>query len=243
MTKGRWRAAAAVAVAVLASGCATTTSGAPERGGDTVSSAASSMTSSSGAAPSQTTADASPGTATDTGAGTASSETSSAATETSTTADACPDVSSWTTAAKSVDFAGNAPIRDVTADAADCYDRFAITMGADAHDPGYRVRYVDDVVQDGSGMVVPLAGAAKLEVIVDSPAYDPNTGRGTLQIPDHDHVVDVSGFDALRQVAFAGSFEGQTTFGIGVAGRLPFAVTAAVAGDGTVTLTVAVAHG
>jgi hypothetical protein len=117
-----------------------------------------------------------------------------------------------------------------------------ITVGPDAHDPGYRIRYVEEVVQDGSGAVVPLAGAAKLEMVVDSPAYDPDTGRGTLQIPDHDNVVDVSGFDALRQVAFAGSFEGQTTFGIGVAGQLPFAVTAAPAGDGTVTLTVAIAR-
>ena len=56
-------------------------------------------------------------------------------------------------------------------------------------------------------------------------------------------MVDVSGFAALRQVAFAGSFEGQTTFGIGVADVLPFTVTATVAGDGTATLNVAVAHG
>jgi hypothetical protein len=237
MTTGRWLAA--VAAVVLASGCAATTSGEPVRGGpagDTTSATTASMTLSSGEATSRTE----PEPATDTGVSTASSETSSGATETGV--DACPDVSTWTTKDKTVDFAGNAPIREVTADATDCADRFVISIGPDAHDPGYRVRYVDEVVQDGSGELVPLAGAAKLEVIVDSPAYDPGTGRGTLQIPDHDHVVDATGFAVLRQIAFAGSFEGQTTFGIGVSGELPFSVTADVAADGTATLTVAVAH-
>lgn len=34
-------------------------------------------------------------------------------------------------------------------------------------------------------------------------------------------MVDVTGDDTLRQVAVAGSFEGRTTFGVGVRARLP----------------------
>lgn len=37
-------------------------------------------------------------------------------------------------------------------------------------------------------------------------------------------VVDVDGYRTFRQVAYAGSFEGQTTLGLGVRARLPFRV-------------------
>ena len=35
----------------------------------------------------------------------------------------------------------------------------------------------------------------------------------------------MSGYRTLRQVAWAGSFEGQTSLGVGVRARLPFRVT------------------
>jgi hypothetical protein len=242
----------AAAAMVLASGCSSATSGSAERGGsvsgpvsDTAGGTASSMTQPSDEAPTATGSDTAPDSATGDGDVAASSETPTAATETTSgdAAGSCPDAASWTTADETTDLAGNAPILEVGADVADCYDRFVITLGPGAHEAGYRVRYVDTVIEDGSGRVVELAGAASLEVIVDSPAYDPETGRGTLQIPDHNNVVDVSGFDALQQVAYAGSFEGQTTFGIGVTAELPFAVTTGVDDAGNATLTIAVAHG
>jgi hypothetical protein len=37
-------------------------------------------------------------------------------------------------------------------------------------------------------------------------------------------LVNVTGFSTFRQVAWAGSFEGQTTVGLGVRARLPFRV-------------------
>ena len=37
--------------------------------------------------------------------------------------------------------------------------------------------------------------------------------------------MDVSGYRTFRQVAWGGSFEGQTTLGLGVHARLPFRVT------------------
>ncbi len=55
-------------------------------------------------------------------------------------------------------------------------------------------------------------------------------------------MADVSGYTTFRQVAFAGSFEGQTTVGLGVRARLPFrAFVIAGPGDGS-RLVIDVAH-
>jgi hypothetical protein len=64
---------------------------------------------------------------------------------------------------------------------------------------------------DGSGNVVPVAGGAILSVVVRAPAYQ------VIRTP-------VAGYRTFRDVAWAGSFEGQTTFGLGVRARLPFRV-------------------
>jgi hypothetical protein len=88
---------------------------------------------------------------------------------------------------------------------------------------GYNIRYVKKVYQDGSGKPVPLAGRAALQVTVVAPAYDSN-GDPTYTPADPKHVVDVSGFQSFRQVAWAGSFEGYTTLGVGVRRALPFRV-------------------
>ncbi|GAB3954356.1 hypothetical protein GCM10029976_096470 [Kribbella albertanoniae] len=91
-----------------------------------------------------------------------------------------------------------------------CFDRLVVDLQGRA--PGYDVRYVSNVTQDGSGFVVPLRGGAKLQIIVQAPSYK------ALKAPD------VRGYDTFRQVAYAGSFEGQTTLGLGVRARLPFRV-------------------
>ena len=99
-----------------------------------------------------------------------------------------------------------------------CFDRLVVDLSGKA--AGYFVRYVDQVRQDGSGAVVPLAGGARLEVVVTAPTTPTDAifiGRGT-------DVVDVTRYRTFRQVAFAGSFEGQTTLGLGVRARLPFRV-------------------
>jgi hypothetical protein len=84
------------------------------------------------------------------------------------------------------------------------------------------VGYVPAVLGQGSGEPVPLAGGAFLDVTLYAPTYDLN-GNPTFS-PDAAHVVDVAGFPTVRQVVSAGSFEGYTTFGIGVRARLPFRV-------------------
>jgi hypothetical protein len=111
---------------------------------------------------------------------------------------------------------------DVRAGQHACYDRLVFDVqGVPA--PGYRVEYVPQVTQDGSGHVVPLRGGAKLQIILRAPAYDSNTGQSTFPSSSPE-LVDVRGFRTFRQVAGAGSFEGQTTIGLGVRARLPFRV-------------------
>src|SRR3954468_12471816 len=64
--------------------------------------------------------------------------------------------------------------------------------------PGHTVRYVRQVLTQGQGKPIPLAGRADLEVVVrdlaSASAYTPR---------DPAHVVNVRGFRALRQVAWA----------------------------------------
>ncbi|WP_427892481.1 AMIN-like domain-containing (lipo)protein [Kribbella sp. GL6] len=134
----------------------------------------------------------------------------------------------WGSLPKSDSRMVQSPITDVRAGRHACFDRIVVDLHGRA--AGYDVRYVANVRQEGSGFVVPLRGGAKLQVVVRAPAYAP------LKVPN------VNGYSALRQVAFAGSFEGQTTLGVGVRARLPFRVFT-LAGPGSNTrLVVDVAH-
>lgn len=125
-----------------------------------------------------------------------------------------------------------------------CYDRVVV----DLHGPGtdsvsYDVRYVG-VTTQGAGQPVPLRGGAELRLIVRAPAYDA-TGTPTVAARDGSEVVDVTGFRTLREVAWAGSFEGQTALGIGTRAQLPFRVftlTGAPGSDQGMRLVVDVAH-
>lgn len=119
---------------------------------------------------------------------------------------------------------GDGTITNVRSGRHTCFDRMVIDVaGVAASKVGYRVRYVDTVTRPGSGEAVPLAGGARMQLDVTVPAYDAQ-GRPTYAPRDPNRVVDVSGYDTLRQVALAGSFEGQTTFGVGVRARLPMRV-------------------
>ena len=95
----------------------------------------------------------------------------------------------------------------------------------------------------GSGTRVPLAGGAALEVVVDAPAYARH-GRATYLPPGRGQVVDVDGFRTFRQVAWADSYEGGTTLGIGTRARLPFRTSTLVGapGDDAVRPVIDVAH-
>lgn len=127
---------------------------------------------------------------------------------------------------------------DVRAGQHRCFDRLVVDL--DAGTTATWVRYVDRVRRPGSGTVVPLRGGARLQ-IVTARAYDED-GNPTYTPARPRHLVPVAGYRTFRQVAFAGSFEGETTLGLGVRARLPFRVfTLDGPGDGS-RLVVDVAH-
>lgn len=79
------------------------------------------------------------------------------------------------------------------------------------------------MVQDGSGFDIPLQGGAFLQVTVNAPSYDSNYNV-TYSPAAKAELSNVSGYQTFRQVAYAGSFEGYTSIGLGVRARLPFRV-------------------
>jgi len=149
---------------------------------------------------------------------------------TAATTTACP--SGWGSLPEAGGRAGMAEgaLINVRAGRHACYDRLVV----DISDRGmnYSVRYVPAVSMDGSGAPVPLRGGAKLRIIVSPPDYDSGgSGQPTYSPANRRELVNVTGYRTLRQVAHAGTFEGQTTFGVGVRARLPFR-TFTLAGPG-----------
>jgi hypothetical protein len=97
------------------------------------------------------------------------------------------------------------------------YDRVVIEF--DGPLPGYDVRYVDRVVQDGSGQPVPLLGGADLQVVVRPANAHDDSGQPTLATSRL-----APGFTVIKEARLVGDFEGVVTVGIGVGSRAPFRV-------------------
>jgi hypothetical protein len=136
---------------------------------------------------------------------------------------------------------GGSPLTAVRTGRHDCFDRVVFTLGGPA--AGHRVEYVDQVFQDGSGAVLPVPGGARLLVTVNHPAHDGAGNPTIVPAPTAgQQVADVRGCRTLRSVVYGSSFEGTTTFGVGVRARLPFRVlTLDGPGDGS-RVVVDVAH-
>jgi hypothetical protein len=127
----------------------------------------------------------------------------------------------WGSLAKSGGSLSTAPITNVRAGRHDCFDRVVIDISGSAN--GYNAQYVPVVTREGSGQPVALNGGAFIQFTVFAPAYN-MSGAPTYNPSNPANVVNVTGWQTLRQVAYAGSFEGYTTFGVGVRARLPFRV-------------------
>jgi hypothetical protein len=110
-----------------------------------------------------------------------------------------------------------------------CYDRVVFEFQGPA--TGYNVSYADQVYSQGKGEKLSLAGGAKLNVALQEPAYDVQTGDLTYPHRVGDHVANVRGYRTLRDLVYGGTFEGYSTMGLGVRARLPFRVFT-VAGPG-----------
>lgn len=122
----------------------------------------------------------------------------------------------WGSLAKGVPGMSAGQLTNVRAGRHDCYDR--LVLDVDQPLTAWSVQYVGQVTADGSGAVVPVRGGARLEVVarvnvLPTDAFFVGVGSD---------VVNTSGYRTFRQVAWAGSFEGVTTVGLGVRARLPF---------------------
>jgi hypothetical protein len=146
-----------------------------------------------------------------------------------TTAPACGIT--WGSAEKTAGALSTAPLITVETGRHECWDRIVFEFNGTAQ--GYSARYSAHVPTDGEGVdLVPYtAGGEHLWVTLRAPAY---TGdyTPTFAARDGDHVANVLRYDTLRDVVFGGSFEGYTTFAVGVRARLPFRVMV-LAGPGT----------
>lgn len=115
-----------------------------------------------------------------------------------------------------------------------CYDRLVFEFDGPAN--GYRVNYASEVyTQAGQPMRSRTAGGALLNVTLleNANSYPHST---------FDHVANVSGYKTLRDVVYGGTFEGYTTFAVGVRARLPMRVFV-LAGPGSHTrIVIDVAH-
>jgi hypothetical protein len=133
----------------------------------------------------------------------------------------------------------------------DCYDRVVFDVNGVVDGPGtvgFDVAYVaGEATADPTGEPVATAGDAALQVGVRAPAHGYGT-TGHSPMTSLGRVGDalvttqqVRGWSALREVRFAGSFEGQSAFAVGVARKLPFRAGAYEA-DGSTHVYVDIAH-
>jgi len=162
---------------------------------------------------------------------------SSAPRTVSTASASCP--TGWGSLPEANSRMTQAPVTNVRTGRHACFDRLVVDLRGRA--PGYDVRYVSNVYTDGAGFLVPLRGGAKLQIIVRAPAYDA-AGQPTYKPANPRELTNVAGYSTFRQVAYAGSFEGQTTIGLGVRARLPFRVFTLAGPGSNSRLVIDVAH-
>jgi hypothetical protein len=129
----------------------------------------------------------------------------------------------WGSGVKDAGRLSTAPLLTVRTGRHECWDRVVFELDGTAQ--GYAVRYAVQVPTDGEGLdLVPYtAGGAHLWVTLRAPSYDPDRAP-TFDARTGDHVANALRYDTLRDVVFGGSFEGYTTFSVGVRARLPFRV-------------------
>jgi hypothetical protein len=122
-----------------------------------------------------------------------------------------------------------------------CFDRLVFDFNGAAN--RYSVQYANEVYTEGRGLPLSpqTAGGALLKVVLLEPAYD-EAGRDTYRHQPTDHVAKVSGYRTLRDVVYGGSFEGQTTFAVGVRARLPFRIFALSGPGSSSRIVLDVAH-
>jgi len=123
----------------------------------------------------------------------------------------------FTTAAKtSASSGGQAEVFGGSAGCHAGFDRFVLR--ARSATPGYDVRYVNQIVRDGSGTPVALEGTKRIRVLVRDARGHTTGGTNLLPSTLTPHCSN------LRQLKNAGDFEGLVTFGLGLRRKTGFRV-------------------
>jgi hypothetical protein len=86
--------------------------------------------------------------------------------------------------------------------------------------PRHRVAYVSQLVEDGSGKPVSVAGAADLEVVFQGANAHDSSGKPTVSPRRF-----TTGLPAVKEIAQTGDFEAVVSYGIGVDVRRPIQVS------------------
>jgi hypothetical protein len=86
--------------------------------------------------------------------------------------------------------------------------------------PDHRVSYVDQLVEDGSGRPVSVAGAADLQVVFQAANAHEEDGSPSVSPRRFS-----PGLPAVKEVAQVGDFEAVVTYGIGIDRRRPITVS------------------
>ncbi|MCW2607598.1 MAG: hypothetical protein JWO60_2291 [Frankiales bacterium] len=101
------------------------------------------------------------------------------------------------------------------------FDRVVLQLaGKQAGAPGWRVEYVDEPTQDGSGDKVDVEGDAVLQVVVTGVGYPFDTGQ-----EEASNDLAPKGTRTVREVDLQATFEGQFTAFVGLSRKVPFRVT------------------
>ena len=122
----------------------------------------------------------------------------------------------WGSLPKSASGQSQAPLLVTRTGQDTCWDR--VVWEFDGAVTGYSVQY-GEVYTEGQGLALSpyTAGGALLGVHLRAPV-------GGYTAVSGQHVVNVLGYQTLRDMVFGGSFEGSTTFAVGVRATLPFRV-------------------
>ena len=136
----------------------------------------------------------------------------------------------WGSGEKTAGQLSGAPLIAVRTGRHECFDRVVFEFAGAVE--GYSIAY-GETWTDGEGLALSpyTAGDQLLRVSLRAPAYDDDR-RATVPYRVGDRAANVLRYSTLRDVVFGGSFEGYTTFAVGVRARLPFRVMV-LAGPGT----------
>ena len=93
----------------------------------------------------------------------------------------------------------------------DGFDRVVYELGGTGT-PGWRVEYVPEAIDDGSGNVFEIAGDGTLQVMISGSGYPTDTGVPEYSGPNPLRVAET---DEVEEVALRGVFEGYTQSFIG----------------------------